>query len=75
MLCRNCRSLARQRPLAIEPDLSQVEEIPFYAKLRAEAEPEVLEKGSGKLYLGFHLDPLYEVHWNNEVGGQGQDRC
>ena len=58
---------ARLRPLVIEPDLSRAEEIPFYAKLRAEAEPEVLEKGSGKLYLGFHLDPLYEVHWNNEV--------
>ena len=58
---------ARLRPLVIEPDLSRAEEIPFYAKLRAEAEPAVLEKGSGKLYLGFHLDPLYKVHWNNEV--------
>ena len=19
------------------------------------------------MYLGFHLDPLYRVHWNNEV--------
>ncbi len=58
---------ARLRPLVIAPDLSRAEEIPFYAKLRAEAEPEVFEKGNGKLYLGFHLDPLYKVHWNNEV--------
>ena len=57
----------RMRPLIIEPDLSQVEEIPYYAKLRAEADPGVLEEGTGKLYLGFHLDPLYAVHWNNEV--------
>ncbi|MDA1017338.1 MAG: hypothetical protein O3A00_23135 [Planctomycetota bacterium] len=33
---------------------------PFYVKLRA-------ENGSGKLYLGFFLDPLYKVHWNNQV--------
>ena len=58
---------ARMRPLVIEPDLTLVEEIPFYAKLRAEAAAGILEKGTGKLYLGFHLDPLYEVHWNNEV--------
>ena len=23
--------------------------------------------GSGTMYLGFHLDPLYRVHWNNEA--------
>jgi len=38
---------------------------PFYAKLRAEAEPSLLREGKGKLYLGFHLDPIYKVHWNN----------
>lgn len=38
---------------------------PFYAKLRAEAEPGLLREGKGKLYLGFHLDPIYSVHWNN----------
>ena len=57
----------RMRPLIIEPDLNRVEEIPFYAKLRAEADAGLLETGSGKLYVGFHLDPLYAVHWNNEV--------
>ena len=58
---------AQMRPLIIEPDLTRVEEIPFYAKLRAEADTGLLEEGAGKLYVGFHLDPLYAVHWNNEV--------
>ena len=40
--------------------------VPFYAKLRAEADPTVIEAGKGKLYLGFHLDPFHNVHWNNE---------
>jgi hypothetical protein len=38
---------------------------PFYVKLRAEADDDLLSKGQGKLYLGFHLDPIYHVHWNN----------
>jgi hypothetical protein len=25
----------------------------------------VLEKGSGKIYLGFHIDPIHNTHWNN----------
>ncbi|MGI9473304.1 MAG: hypothetical protein ACR2NZ_17310 [Rubripirellula sp.] len=33
---------------------------PHYAKLR-------VESGDGKLYLGFFLDPLYKVHWNNKA--------
>lgn len=40
---------------------------PFYAKLRAEAGLAVLRTGKGKVYLGFFLDPLYQVHWNNQV--------
>jgi hypothetical protein len=43
-------------PLKMEPVKSQT---PHYAKLRAES-------GNGKLYLGFFLDPLYKVHWNNQ---------
>ncbi len=54
----------RMRALAIEPALTG-EEHPFYAKLRAEADEGFFRDGRGKLYLGFHLDPLYEVHWNN----------
>ena len=33
---------------------------PYYVKLRAEL-------GAGKLYLGFLLDPLYRMHWNNKA--------
>jgi len=38
---------------------------PFYAKLRAEADAGLLMTGKGKLYLGFHLDPFHQAHWNN----------
>lgn len=38
---------------------------PFYVKLRCEADLTVMDQGHGKMYLGFHLDPLYEVHWNH----------
>ncbi len=44
-------------PLKIEPLESDT---PHYAKLRAES-------GKDKLYLGFFLDPLYKVHWNNKA--------
>lgn len=54
------------RPLRIEPEIKE-EGQPFYAKLRAEASQELLRTGKGKLYIGFHLDPLYHVHWNNLV--------
>lgn len=37
----------------------------FYAKLRAEADADLLNDGAGKLYLGFHLDPFHGAHWNN----------
>lgn len=40
---------------------------PYYVKLRAEGQPDLWETGEGEVYLGFHLDPLYRVHWNNEV--------
>ena len=49
-------------PLKIEPKQNGQ---PFYVKLRAEAEQSVLEKGSGKIYLGFHIDPIHNTHWNN----------
>ena len=38
---------------------------PFLAKLRPEADNDLVRTGSGKLYLGFHLDPIHEAHWNN----------
>ena len=52
--------------MEIEP-LVQPGGMPFYAKLRAEGTPELFATGTGTMYLGFHLDPLYRVHWNNEV--------
>ena len=52
------------RALEIEP-IIEGEEHPFYVKLRAEVDRGFLRSGEGKLYLGFHLDPLYSVHWNN----------
>ena len=52
------------RALRIEPVL-EGNKVPFYVKLRAEADQDFLREGEGQLYLGFHLDPLYEVHWNN----------
>jgi len=35
---------------------------PPYVKLRAEGD------GRGRLYLGFFVDPLHKVHWNNQAG-------
>ena len=41
---------------------------PFYVKLRAEGDESLRSTGQGQMYVGFHLDPLYRVHWNNEAG-------
>jgi hypothetical protein len=38
---------------------------PYFAKLRAEADVRLLTEGTGQLYLGFHLDPFHNAHWNN----------
>jgi len=38
---------------------------PLYVKVRVEASKKLLETGNGRIYLGFHLDPLYKVEWNN----------
>ncbi|MCY3756921.1 MAG: hypothetical protein OXG96_04295 [Acidobacteria bacterium] len=53
-------------PLKVVPG-KQKRPIPFYARLRAEVDRPFLTRGEGRLYLGFHLDPLYAVHWNNRV--------
>jgi hypothetical protein len=52
------------QPMAMEPQIDP-KGPPFFAKLRAEADPDLFTKGTGKLYLGFHLDPFHEAHWNN----------
>jgi len=41
-------------------------EIPHYAKLRA-------EMSGDQIYLGFFLDPLYKVHWNNRASALSFD--
>jgi len=52
------------RAVRIKPQSS---ELPFYAKLRAEVDRNFFGSGEGVLYLGFHVDPIYRVHWNNLV--------
>ncbi|RMF40167.1 MAG: hypothetical protein D6753_12225 [Planctomycetota bacterium] len=49
----------RSVPLRVQP--GQDSEQPYYVKLRAELVQDQ------QLYLGFYLDPLYLVHWNNEA--------
>ncbi len=50
-------------PIVIKPQLDKDGDL-FYAKLRCEADPPLIDEGKGKLYLGFHLDPLHRAHWN-----------
>ncbi|MBC7852548.1 MAG: hypothetical protein IAF94_03845 [Pirellulaceae bacterium] len=51
-------------PIVTKPQLENGGDL-FYAKLRSEADPALLDEGKGKLYLGFHLDPFHQAHWNN----------
>jgi hypothetical protein len=55
---------SRMQAVAMEPQITPKGQ-PFYAKLRAEGDADLFSKGEGKLYLGFHLDPFHEAHWNN----------
>ena len=41
------------------------EDAPRYLKLRVDADQDVIRNGTGKMRLGFWLDPLHRVHWNN----------
>ncbi len=52
------------QPVVMEPEI-EPNGAPFYAKLRAEADSGLIGDGKGKLYLGFHIDPFHEAHWNN----------
>jgi len=47
--------------------IQETSRVPFYTKLRAEGTNELFDTGTGTMYVGFHLDPLYRVHWNNEA--------
>lgn len=54
------------RPESAVPLLVETKgEAPFYLKLRAEASPDLIGGGSGKLHLSFQMDPILKVHWNN----------
>ena len=53
--------------LRLEPAKSSE---PHFVKLRAEVGRAALSNSNqqpSQLYLGFHLDPVHEVHWNNLV--------
>jgi hypothetical protein len=50
--------------IELEPKI-EPQGLPFFAKLRAEADGDLLADGAGQLYLGFHLDPIHGAHWNN----------
>ena len=55
----------RMQPLVMKPHGSGAPETLYYVKPRVEAESGVLQGKAGKLYIGFHLDPIHRVHWNN----------
>lgn len=57
-------SRSRMRALQFEAKTKGKDE-KFLAKLRPEASSDLVSRGNGKLYLGFHLDPIYNAHWNN----------
>jgi hypothetical protein len=54
------------RPMLSEA-IQETSRVPFYTKLRVEGTDELFSTGTGMMYVGFHLDPLYRVHWNNEA--------
>ncbi len=54
----------QMQAIVMEPQI-EPQGKPFFAKLRAEADADLLKDGTGKLYIGFHLDPFHEGHWNN----------
>lgn len=54
----------QMQAIEIEPRI-EPKGLPFFAKLRAEADGDLMADGAGRLYLGFHLDPIHEAHWNN----------
>ena len=56
--------------VALKSSLESVDGAPgdeLFVKLRAEAEPSLMDGENGKLYVGFHVDPIYSVHWNNDA--------
>lgn len=54
------------RMTALRVDTHSAEH-PAYVKLRAEGDADV-RRGNGRVYLGFFVDPIHRVHWNNLSG-------
>ncbi len=50
---------------ALKVTSTSAEGVPLYVKLRADSEPDLMRKGTGSVRLGFWLDPIHRVHWNN----------
>ncbi|VGO23403.1 TlpA family protein disulfide reductase [Pontiella sulfatireligans] len=57
--------VARPDGLSILSIIPAKPEETYYVKLRAEAAPELLKTGTGRLFLGFYPDPIHHAHWNN----------
>jgi predicted outer membrane repeat protein len=49
-------------PLQLTPIASKT---PHFVKVRVEGNESLRESGDGQIYLGFHMDPLYQTEWNN----------
>ena len=58
-------SPAGLQAIQVTPEVNPAQ--PHYAKLRVEADQSLFQAGKGQMKLGFHLDPIYGVHWNNLV--------
>ena len=58
-------SVARPEGLTIVTIVAKKPEEIYYVKLRAEADDELLNTGTGRLFLGFYPDPIHNAHWNN----------
>jgi len=53
-------------PMIVKP-VADEKGTPLYVKLRAEGARGLVRNGDGDLYLGFYMDPIYKVHWNNQM--------
>lgn len=51
--------VTRSQPLILQGEKKN------FVKLQARSEDRLISNGSGSLYLGFFVDPIHRVHWNN----------
>ncbi|MEO0414808.1 MAG: EF-hand domain-containing protein [Verrucomicrobiota bacterium] len=52
--------------VTLKVDVESLSEKPLYLKLRPEIDRSALQSGGKtQLYLGFFMDPIHRVHWNN----------